>query len=105
MLTGYSTAFPCIIPTIAAFQDEHITVMATINAAGAFDNVAGALAEEEDPNYINNFDNMGGTADPAPIVPPVPGSSKPIPTLSEWALILMSGLLGLAVFARQRKLL
>ena len=54
------------------------------------------------PDETNNVDDTGngGTAHAQPA-----GPSKPIPTLSEWALILMSVLLGLAVFARQRKLL
>ena len=32
-------------------------------------------------------------------------AAKPIPTLSEWGMILMSVFLGLTVFARQRKLI
>lgn len=36
-----------------------------------------------------------------PITPPVP--AKPIPTLSNWALILLSMLLGMAAFARTRR--
>jgi len=194
------TEFPCAIPLLAVGASEVITVMATIDAAGAFDNSAGAYAFV-DPDISDNIDNTGngGTAvappplptytvggtlsglagsvtlqnngaddfiastdgpfsfataladssayavtvlnqptvrtttgqtctvsggsgtisganvssvsvscvnnNAPPVTPPTSGPSKPIPTLSEWGLILMSGLLGLAVFIRQRKLL
>jgi hypothetical protein len=44
----------------------------------------------------------GASLAAAPALPP---AAKPIPTLSEWGMILMSALLGLTVFARQRKLI
>lgn len=98
------TELPCVIPSIANGASEVITVMATITAAGGFDNSAGAYAFV-DSDLSDNIDDTGncGTADAAPVTPS--GPSKPIPTLSKWALILMSALLGLVVFARQRKLM
>jgi uncharacterized repeat protein (TIGR01451 family) len=52
-------ALPCTIPTLASGANATITVTATINAAGAFDNSATVSAEEPDPNGGNNTDNTG----------------------------------------------
>ncbi|WP_395374781.1 beta strand repeat-containing protein [Marinicella sp. W31] len=60
-------AFPCIIPSLANGASEIITVTASINSAGAFDNVVSVSADEPDPNLSNNSDSAGngGTAGPA----------------------------------------
>ncbi len=57
-------ALPCTIPSLASGANTTINVTATINAAGAFDNSATALAVESDPNTNNNTDpsGNGGTA-------------------------------------------
>jgi len=58
------SALPCTIPSLASGANATITVTATINAAGAFDNAATVSATEPDPNLGNNTDNTGngGTA-------------------------------------------
>ncbi len=62
-ITGVSgagcAALPCTIATLANGASETITVTATINAAGAFDNAASVSADETDPNATNNTDNSG----------------------------------------------
>ena len=60
-------AFPCTIPSLVNGASESITVTATINSAGAFDNVVVVSADQEDPDTSNNTDDAGngGTATPA----------------------------------------
>jgi uncharacterized repeat protein (TIGR01451 family) len=57
-------ALPCTIPALAVGASETITVTATIDAAGAFDNVATANGAEFDPDTTDNTDDTGngGTA-------------------------------------------
>ncbi|MGK2859513.1 MAG: DUF7507 domain-containing protein, partial [Thermoanaerobaculia bacterium] len=57
-------ALPCTIPSLASGANEVITVTATIDAIGAFDNSATVSATETDPIAGNNTDNTGngGTA-------------------------------------------
>jgi uncharacterized repeat protein (TIGR01451 family) len=57
-------ALPCTIASLASGANTTINVTATINAAGAFDNIATATALEFDPNTANNTDSTanGGTA-------------------------------------------
>lgn len=50
---------PCTIPNLAAGASVTITVSATINAAGAFDNSTTVTASEFDPNPANNTDGTG----------------------------------------------
>jgi uncharacterized repeat protein (TIGR01451 family) len=61
---GGCAALPCTIASLASGADATITVTATINAAGAFDNSASVDADEPDPNTANNTDTTsnGGTA-------------------------------------------
>src|SRR5204862_463808 len=61
---GCSLPFPCTIPSINSGANVVLTVTATINAAGAFDNSTTVSATEPDPNSGNNTDNSGngGTA-------------------------------------------
>jgi uncharacterized repeat protein (TIGR01451 family) len=61
------SAFPCTIPSLSNGASETITVQATIDNSGPFDNEATATAVESDPNTGNNTDNTGngGTAAPA----------------------------------------
>jgi uncharacterized protein len=64
-VSGACTSFsPCTIASLGAGSNAVITVTATINAPGAFDNSADATAAEIDPNIANNTDNTGngGTA-------------------------------------------
>jgi uncharacterized repeat protein (TIGR01451 family) len=64
---GGCAALPCTIASLASGASVTINVTATIVAAGAFDNVAEALATEPDPNLTNNEDDAGngGTAAPS----------------------------------------
>src|SRR5438445_786144 len=61
---GGCAALPCTIASLASGANTTITVTATINAAGAFDNSSTVSANEFDPNLGNNTDNTGngGTA-------------------------------------------
>jgi uncharacterized repeat protein (TIGR01451 family) len=61
---GGCNALPCTIASLAPGASVTITTMATIDAAGAFDNAAAVTAAEFDPNLTNNADNSGngGTA-------------------------------------------
>ncbi len=52
-------ALPCTIPSLAVGANVLVTVTATINAAGAFDNSVTVAATEFDPNLVNNTDNTG----------------------------------------------
>ena len=58
------SAFPCTIPSLANAASETISVAATIDASGAFDNSTTVSADETDPDTSNNTDNTGngGTA-------------------------------------------
>ncbi|MEA2237248.1 MAG: hypothetical protein QOC81_1972 [Thermoanaerobaculia bacterium] len=60
-------ALPCTIASLASGANTSITVTATINAVGVFDNSATATAAEFDPNTTNNTDNTGngGTTGPS----------------------------------------
>ena len=59
-------ALPCTIASLAGGASETITVMATIDIGGAFDNSATVVATETDPDPSNNTDDTGngGTAAP-----------------------------------------
>lgn len=52
-------ALPCTISSLAAGANTSITVTATLDAPGAFDNSASATAAEADPDSANNTDNTG----------------------------------------------
>jgi large repetitive protein len=56
---GGCAALPCTIPTLGVGANVTITVTATLNASGAFDNSATVAAAENDPNTTNNTDNTG----------------------------------------------
>ncbi|KAA3650133.1 MAG: DUF11 domain-containing protein [Proteobacteria bacterium] len=58
------SAFPCTIPTLLNGASEVISVSATINSTGAFDNSTTVVADQPDPDLTNNTDNTGngGTA-------------------------------------------
>jgi uncharacterized repeat protein (TIGR01451 family) len=53
------SALPCTIASLASGANTTITVTATINGSGTFDNSATATAAESDPNTANNTDNTG----------------------------------------------
>ncbi|HXI11176.1 MAG TPA: hypothetical protein VNM92_00825 [Thermoanaerobaculia bacterium] len=63
-VSGACATLPCTIANLASGANATITVTATINAAGAFDNAATATAAQTDPVPANNTDNTGngGTA-------------------------------------------
>jgi uncharacterized repeat protein (TIGR01451 family) len=63
-VSGACAAFPCTIASLASGASASITVAATINAPGAFDNSVTVAATEPDSNSANNTDNTGngGTA-------------------------------------------
>jgi uncharacterized repeat protein (TIGR01451 family) len=68
-------ALPCTIVSLAAGVNTTINVVATITAAGPFDNSATATSAVGDPNISNNTDNAGngGAAGPASDIPAVSG--------------------------------
>lgn len=75
------SALPCTIPSLGNGSVEHISITATIDASGVFDNSATAIADQTDPNPSNNTDNTnnGGVAI---------GAQK-VPALSSLALLLL----------------
>jgi large repetitive protein len=56
---GCSLPLPCTLPSLTNGSTTTITVTATINSSGAFDNSATATPAEFDPNTGNNTDNTG----------------------------------------------
>src|ERR1019366_7478799 len=52
---GGCSALPCTLGSLGVGANATITVTATINAVGAFDNSANSSANEPDPNDTNNF--------------------------------------------------
>lgn len=56
---GGCSALPCTITSLAANANTNITVSATIDGVGAFDNTASATATEFDPTTSNNSDSTG----------------------------------------------
>lgn len=83
----------CNLGSIASGATATITLVTTVVAPGTFTNSASVAAAESDPSSANN----GSSA------PPVNGfGSGGAPTLSEWALMLMAGLLGMIAIARLR---
>ncbi|MCW9705422.1 CshA/CshB family fibrillar adhesin-related protein [Fodinibius salsisoli] len=56
------SSFPCTIPSLPAEDQANITVLATIQAAGSFDNTASANGAEEDTDLENNNDAVSATA-------------------------------------------
>jgi len=63
---GACTSLPCTIANLAAGSSATISVSATIQAVGAFNNAAAANATQSDPVPGNNSSNAGGTAVAAP---------------------------------------
>ena len=63
-VSGACATLPCTIASLASGANTSITVTATINAPGAFDNTATATSAESDTNLGNNTDSAGngGTA-------------------------------------------
>ncbi len=99
-ITGVSgagcAALPCTIATLANGASETITVTATINAAGAFDNAASVSADEDDPDASNNSSQVSNSAGPGTD----PNTPKNIPALSIWSLLMM--ITSLSVFAYRK---
>jgi len=83
----------CNIGSLANGATATITLVATVVASGSILNSASVAAAESDPAGSNN----GSTA------PPINGlGAGGAPTLSEWALMLMTGLLGMIAIAKLR---
>ena len=64
-VSGACASLPCVIASLNAGANTSITVTATIDAAGAFDNSATATPDETDPTPANNTDSVGATTGPA----------------------------------------
>lgn len=60
-------AFPCTIPSLLNGASETITVTATIDTSGAFDNVVTVSADEFDPDTSNNTDDDGNGGSTGPV--------------------------------------
>ena len=76
-------AMPCNISSLANGVSEVITVMATIDAVGAFDNSASVTSITPDTNTANNT-VISTTEIAVPVPEPVA-----VPTLSQWALFTL----------------
>lgn len=87
---GGCAALPCSIASLASLASVDITVTATIDAAGAFDNAASVTAAELDTAPGNNTDASGNGGEAAP------ASVEVVPTLGETALFALAALLALA---------
>ncbi len=79
-----------------------LTVSVTAAAGGSYINtiLVGGLVTSNGNNPGPAIDTL--TVIP-PVVPPLPGPGGPIPTLSEWAMILLAGLMAIAGFAAMRR--
>ena len=73
---GTCTALPCTLASLASGASETITVVATIDAVGAFDNAATVVATESDPDPDNNTDDSGNGGTAAAVADPVVGIAK-----------------------------
>jgi len=78
---GGCSALPCTIASIASGATVQITMTATINSVGVFDNSASANGAEPDPNLANNTDALdnGGTTGNAADVSVVKSITTPGP--------------------------
>lgn len=88
----------CNLGTLANGATAMVSVVATVTAtAGTIANTASVDGTEADPAGGNNSSTT-------PAIPVVPGASQAeaIPTLSEWALIGLALLLGLAAAMRMK---
>jgi len=76
---------PCRIATLAKGEVATITVTASIDGEGSFENGADVTGAEQDPNPgNNNIPNMGGIAAPTPGSPP-----PPPPPLWWWPVLIL----------------
>ena len=94
---GGCAALPCTLSTLEVDEERVITVVAAITQSGTFSNTATVSAESPpDPNPDNNSSTVSGsTSNPRP--------PNPIPTLPEWAVILMGLLMLGLVWEAQRR--
>lgn len=82
--------FTCTVGTLANGASATITLQALVTAtSGTVANSATVTAATDD----NNPGNNGSTSAPVPVVPNAPGGDVDIPTLSEWAVLLMIAVL------------
>nr|WP_276611749.1 IPTL-CTERM sorting domain-containing protein [Thiorhodococcus mannitoliphagus] len=72
------------IGTLAKGARVTLRIAGRVNATGPYTNTATVAGRESDPNAANNR----GTVTPVPVTPPLP--SNPIPTLSEWGMLVLS---------------
>jgi len=79
------SAFPCVIPSLTAGSNEMISVDATINTSGAFDNEVTVSVDENDIDTSNNTDNSGNGG----VVAVIPSVVQPVPSLNLWAILLL----------------
>ena len=59
-------SFPCTIATLPNGGSETLTVLATIDAVGTFDNSAAVTADQPDANMANNLDDTGNGGETLP---------------------------------------
>ncbi|GHD20926.1 hypothetical protein GCM10007052_31090 [Halioglobus japonicus] len=101
-------ALPCTLASLAGGVSEIITLSARIDAAGAFDNAAGAGSSLTfDPDTSNNIDNTGngGIAQAQEMGPGPPDTSPPgevteVPLFSGWDLVILALLMVWVGFIR-----
>ncbi|GAA4810754.1 hypothetical protein GCM10011365_14000 [Marinicella pacifica] len=88
------SALPCTIPSMVNGGSETITVTTTINGPGNFDNAAAVTADETDPVTTNNQDNTGNGGS-------VTAPAQPVPSLSQWAMLILVSLMALLGIRRR----
>ncbi|HEX7150879.1 MAG TPA: IPTL-CTERM sorting domain-containing protein [Thermoanaerobaculia bacterium] len=94
-----SDPISCNLGTLANGASATVTVVANVSATGGtIANTASVDGAETDPNGGNN----SSTTPPIPVGPGGPQQAEAIPTMSEWALIAMAALLGLAAMLKMR---
>jgi large repetitive protein len=89
--------FTCNLGGLANGSSATITLQALVTATGGtIANTASVIATTDDGN-------PGNDSSTSPSTPVVPGAAEAeIPTLSEWMLLMMAALLGLAAFMKMR---
>lgn len=87
----------CNLGTLASGANATITLQATVTASsGTISNTASVSATEPDPDGGDN----ASSAPPIPVV--LAPAAAAIPTLSEWMLMILAGLLGLSALVKMR---
>jgi uncharacterized repeat protein (TIGR01451 family) len=90
--------FTCTLGTLNSGASATITLQTLVTAtSGTISNTATVTADTDDGNAANN----GSTTTPIPVVPGA-AEIQGIPTLSEWALLALMAMLGVAAVVRMR---